>query len=144
MADKLFLIRLALILTLSAFSFSACAGNKSTVAGSKGRPKSIKEANPFASIPIPGNFKFDADKSFIYESGSGTVKVGRLFYHGWMSLEDTIEFFENEMVNKGWELINVIRQEGTILNYQRENQIASLSIVHSWGQSYVEMRIGPK
>lgn len=142
--NKVFFFKWIVISALMVFVFSACAGNQTKIAGAKGTPKSIKDAKPFDSIPIPGNFKFDSDKSFIYESGTGTVKVGRLFYYGWLSLEDTIQFFENEMVNKGWKLINVIRQEGTLLNYQKESQIASLNITHSWAQSYVEIRIGPQ
>jgi hypothetical protein len=144
MSDKLFSLKWIALAVLATFVFSACASNKTMAAGANGEPTSIKDANPFASIPIPGNFKFDSNKSFIYESGSGTVKVGRLFYYGWLSLEETIQFFENEMVNKGWKLINVIRQEGTILNYQKDAQMASLSITHSWAQSYVEIRIGPQ
>ncbi|QPJ65414.1 MAG: hypothetical protein G3M78_08430 [Candidatus Nitrohelix vancouverensis] len=123
---------------------TACAGHSTLGKGLKSEVKPFKEAVPFSEIPMISSFDFDPDASFIYESGSGSVKVGRLFYSGWGNLEDTVKFFENEMVNKGWSLVNSIRQNGVILNYQNDAQVATLIITHDWGKSFIEIQIGPK
>ena len=68
-------------------------------------PPPVQEtAYPFTDIPIPSGFSRDDSKSFIYESGSGTVKVAKIVFSGWENLEKVITFYENEMLNKGWTL----------------------------------------
>ena len=48
----------------------------------------------FSDIPFPSRFKYDRSKSFIYESGSGTLKAGRLFFKGWEKIDNVISFFQ--------------------------------------------------
>ncbi len=43
-------------------------------------PPPPEVAYPFSDIPIPNGFDRDHAKSFVYESGSGSVKVGRFFF----------------------------------------------------------------
>ena len=98
----------------------------------------------FSDIPVPSRFQFDRSKSFIYESGSGSVKVGRLFFKGWASQKNVTTFFENEMVNNGWTLVRVIEHDGTMLLYQKKGRVCTVILGSSLGQSTVEIQIGPK
>ncbi len=99
---------------------------------------------PFSDIPVPDGFERDHSKSFVYESGSGTVKVGRFFYSGWSNLSEVVSFYQNEMVNKGWSMVNSIKHETTILNYEKEGWVCALMIKTTLGKAYIEIQAGPK
>ena len=43
-------------------------------------PDPVNLAHPFTDVPIPNGFDRDQSKSFVYESGSKDVKVGRLYF----------------------------------------------------------------
>ena len=101
-------------------------------------------AYPFLDIPVPSGFERNHSKSFVYESGSGTVKVGRLFFSGWGNLNEVISFYQDEMVNKGWSLVNAIKHETTILNYEKEGWVCTLMIHSTLGKIYIEIQAGPK
>ena len=48
--------------------------------GSSLPPSQPASAYPFTDIPIPPDFSRNDSKSWIYESGSGSLKAGRLFF----------------------------------------------------------------
>ena len=98
----------------------------------------------FPDIPLPSGFEFDRSTSFLYGSGSGSVKVGRLFFKGWASQEKVITFFENEMINNGWVLVRVVEHNGTMLLYEKEDRVCTLLLSSSLGKTTVEIQIGPK
>ena len=100
--------------------------------------------HPFSDIPVPSGFDRNHSKSFVYESGSGAVKVGQIFFSGWGKLDEVISFYQNEMVNKGWSLINTIKHETTILNYEKEGGVCVLMIHSTLGKIYIEIQAGPK
>jgi len=101
-------------------------------------------AYPFLDIPVPSGFERNHSKSFVYESGSGTVKVGRLFFSGWGNLDEVISFYQDEMVNKGWSLVNAIKHKTTILNYEKEGWVCTLMTHSTLGKVYIEIQAGPK
>lgn len=98
----------------------------------------------FANIPIPNGFDLDRSKSFIYESGSGTVKVGKLHFSGWNDAEEVIEFFRNEMVTKGWTAISIMEQKSTIMVYEQETQVCTIYVEPSLGRTSVQINVGPR
>jgi len=99
---------------------------------------------PFSDILVPGGFKRNHSKSFVYESGNGTIKVGRFFYSGWGKLDKVISFYQNEMVNKGWSPVNAIEHDTAILNYEKEGWTCMLMIHSTLGRVYIEIQAGPK
>jgi hypothetical protein len=128
---------LALIL-LSLILFSGCATWQS------GDESETKDFIEFANVPIPSSFTLDSSRSFIYESGSGSVKVGRLFYSGMNSQDETVAYFKTGMLNRGWKPVNTMTYDaGVILNYKREGWSSSLNITSGWFKTYVEIKIGP-
>ena len=133
-------------LALSIFAFflvlliSGCAGWTS----SDESTDSTQDLVDFAGVPVPNNFTLDRSKSFVYESGNGVVKVGRLFYSGWYNMDEVISYYQSAMINRGWKLINSIDHNGKILNYQKEGWACTLNIQSGWLKSYVEVQIGPK
>ena len=116
--------------------------------GSPPPPPVQETAYPFSDIPIPAGFSRDDAKSFIYESGSGTVKVGRFIFIGSENPDQINTFYQNEMVNKGWSLINSIKHnENYIQNYEKESFVATVTINSSGGlvgKTIIEIQAGPK
>ena len=108
-------------------------------------PPVTETAHPFEDIPIPSGFSRDNDKSWIYESGSGTVKVGRLFFSGWENMDHVLPFYQNEMLNKGWTLVNSIKTEkNQILNYEKEGSVSTIMLRSRLMTTFIEIQVGPK
>ena len=106
-------------------------------------PAIINNALPFVDVPVPDGFNRDQLKSFVYDGGN-EMKVGHLFFSGSTGLEPTVEFYKNEMINKGWTLINSIASTETILNYQKEGWTCTVIIKpRSFSRSNIEILIGP-
>tara|TARA_B100001123_G_scaffold432473_1_gene555587 strand:+ start:1389 stop:1823 length:435 start_codon:yes stop_codon:yes gene_type:complete len=130
--------------------FSGCATwekwNIGSDENSEPPPPPVTEtAEPFDDIPVPSGFSRDNVKSWIYESGSGTVKVGRLFFSGWKKMRDVLPFYQNEMLNKGWTLINSIKTEKNhILNYEKEGWVSTIMLHSNIVSTFIEIQVGPK
>jgi hypothetical protein len=110
------------------------------------RPKQQATAYPFSDIPVPPDFTRNESKSWIYESGTGTVKVARLFFSGYNDLEYVVIFYQNEMLNKGWTLVNAIKTDKEqIMNFQKEGWLSTV-ILHSKNflSTIIEVQAGPK
>ena len=98
----------------------------------------------FPELPIPRKFQFNRGKSFVYEAGSGTVKIGHLFFSGWAKVEKVIPFYQNEMINKGWNLVQFVERDISTLHYQKENLDCRVTIASTLGKTEIEIVIGPK
>ena len=108
-------------------------------------PDPINLAHPFTDIPIPNDFDRDQSKSFVYESGSKCVKVGRLYFSGGGELEESVEFYQNEMINHKWTPgVSFLGNNGKILNYHKKGWDCTVIIQSGWFRSDIEIQIGPK
>ena len=113
--------------------------------GSSLPPSRPASAYPFTDIPIPPDFSRNDSKSWIYESGSGTVKVGRLFFSGYKNQDQVLTFYQNEMLNKGWTLVNLIKTDtNQILNYQKEGWVSTIILKSNIVSTFIEIQAGPK
>jgi len=101
-------------------------------------------AYPFSDIPIPSGFSRDDSKSFIYESGSGAVKVAKIIFSGWENLDQVITFYQNEMLNNGWTPGTSIRDKIYILNYDKEGWAATVTLSSNYGKTIIGIQAGPK
>ena len=136
------LITAALILVVGGVSKEGPKSQNGTAGNVKGSIPSLTKR--FANIPLPKGYELDRSKSFIYESGSGHVKVGRLHLTGWGGPDSTINFYRTEMIKKGWDLIRATEQEATVLLYEQDKQICTVVIVKSFGKTNVDIQFGPK
>ena len=135
---------LRIIIFLFLAFFNGCAGLGQFEKQVPPEPAIIDNALPFIDVPVPNGFNRDQSKSFVYETGNNDMKVGRLFFNGSSGLKPTIEFYQNEMVNKGWTLVNSMASTDTILNYRKEGWICTVIIrPRSFNRSIVEIQIGP-
>ena len=137
-----------IIILLPLAFFNGCAGPDGFNMDQFGptppaEPAIINNALPFVDVPVPSGFNRDQAKSFVYDGGN-EMKVGRLFFNGSTGLKPTVEFYQNEMINKGWTLINSIASTETILNYQKEGWRCNVIIrPRSFSRSNIEILIGP-
>ena len=130
-----------IFLTL-AFS-NGCAGLDQFDPTPPAEPAIINNALPFVDVPVPDGFNRDQLKSFVYDGGN-EMKVGHLFFSGSTGREPTVEFYQNEMINKGWTLINSMASTDTVLNYQKEGWTCTVIIrPRSFSRSNLEILIGP-
>lgn len=104
----------------------------------------ITLAHPFSDVPIPSGFSADRAKSFVYESGSGDVKVGRLYYSGWHDSQDVVNYYYNAMINKGWKMVNSMEHDGIILNYEKETRVCTVIVTDALIKTHLEIQVGPK
>jgi hypothetical protein len=137
-----------IIFFLIALFFSGCAGLDIGLDGNKNSPsKPPQQANayPFSDIPVPLNFSRDESKSWIYESGTGTVKVARLFFSGYKNIDAVLIFYQNEMLNKGWSLVNSIKTEKEhLINFQKEGWLCTIRLNGNILSTFIEIQAGPK
>ena len=123
--------------------FNGCAGLDQFEKHPPPEPAIINNALPFVDVPVPDGFNRDQLKSFVYDGGN-EMKVGHLFFSGSTGLEPTVEFYRNEMINKGWTLINSMASTDTVLNYQKEGWTCTVIIrPRSFSRSNLEILIGP-
>ena len=138
---------IAIFFSITLF-FSGCAGldiglNDKT--SSPSRPPQQANAYPFSDIPVPPDFSRNETKSWIYESGSGTVKVARLFFSGYKKIDYVVSFYQNEMLNKGWALVNSIKTEREhIMNFQKEGWVSTVRLNSNFVSTFIEITAGPK
>jgi hypothetical protein len=140
-----------ILLTILLVTFALLAGCASNDSGrsKRGTAGGVKESIPslqkrFANIPLPKGYDLDRSRSFIYESGSGHVKVGRLHLTGWGGPDNVINFYRTEMIKKKWNLIRVTEQEATIMLYDQETELCTIVIVKSYGKTSIDIQFGPK
>lgn len=134
------------MLTASIFilSLGGCAGTKKGAGSPDSTAQFSDVAYPFTDVPIPSGFKADRDNSFVYESGSGSVKVGRLYYSGWHGAQEVVSYYQNAMINKGWKMINAMEHAGMILNYEKEGWVCTVIVTEALVKTNLEIQIGPK
>ena len=126
------------------FAFSSGCAMINQIESPPPQPEIINNALPFVDVPVPSGFSRDQIKSFVYETGSDEMKVGRLFFNGRTGLKPTVEFYQNEMINKGWALVNSMASTETILNYRKEGWVCTVIIrPRSFSRSIIEIQIGP-
>ena len=139
-----------LIIFASLIVFTSCANfplDKENPAEAQAPLKLALEGYPnlhFEDLPIPSTYSYKRSKSFVYESRSGSIKVGHLFFTGWANLDETIAFYQNEMINKDWSFIRVVEHDGTELLYEKNDKVCRVTLKSTLGQTQIEITIGPK
>ncbi len=132
-------------LTVMGSGFLGCAKTTySPNSDGEGQAPPPPIAMQFSSIPLPDGVELNRDKTFIYESGSGTVKVGRLSFSLWNSADEVVEYFRNEMPSRVWQSIRIVEHDITIMLYEMDNEVCTIIVEPSFGKTKIEIQIGPK
>jgi len=133
---------IALVLT----GLAGCADKPKKANGPVPRevpPASV--AMQFPHVPIPKGIDLDRGKTFIYESGTGDIKVGRLVFSVWNRAEDVVDYFRTEMVQNGWTPLQIVEFDTRTMLYERKGQVCTVLVTpSSLGKTQIEIQIGPK
>jgi len=143
--DKL-IRNLIVVLTASSalFFMTGCALTQDVADSADSEAEFSNVAHPFSDVPIPSGFNQDRAKSFVYESGSGEVKVGRLYYSGWHDSQEVVNYYHNAMINKGWKMVNSMEHDGMILNYEKKTRVCTVIVKDALMKTHLEIQVGPK
>lgn len=98
----------------------------------------------FPNIPIPDGFILIREKSFIYISGTGGTKVGKLYFSSWGKVSGLIRFYQDKMLEKGWKPLSFIGQNTTTMVFEQKNHICTITMEPSFWKTTVEINVGPK
>jgi len=98
----------------------------------------------FPNIPIPDGFNLVRGKSFIYISGTGKTKVGKLYFSSWGKVSGLIKFYQDKMLEKNWKPLSFIGQNTTTMVFEQKNHICTITMEPSFWKTTVEINVGPK
>ncbi len=138
------LTRLFFAATLLLFLGGCAEMQTGGTSGGTGLEKETTSHYRFSDVPVPGKFKLDREKSFVYETGNNKVKVGRLLYSGTGKIEEVAAFYQGEMPGHGWALVRSMELSGATLLYEKQGWSCMIAINSSFGQSTIEIQVGPK
>lgn len=149
MAEVIFKFKSRVLLgLLSLFLLYACGGPQSA-AHLDGDPQTQNDSPPplqaqFPSLPFPPEHEMDQERTFIYESGRGEVKIGGIHLIVPNQTAQVARFYLAEMKERDWKLIRRIDHEGTALLYESSSSICSITIKPELATTRVTIEIGPK
>lgn len=126
------------------FVMAGCSSTPDTADSADSQAGFTDVAHPFTDVPIPAGFSADRSKSFVYESGSGSIKVGRLYYSGWNGSQEVVNYYHNAMINKGWKMVNAMEHDGMILNYEKKTRVCTVIVTDALLKTKLEIQVGPK
>lgn len=147
MDNREFRRSLAAISCICLLGLASCETMKAGTAPGTSETGGEKESTAhyrFSDVPVPASFKLDREKSFVYETGSSAVKIGRLFYTGMSRVDDLVAFYQGEMVNNGWSLVRIIEQSNTIMLYEKKGWVCTVYITGGTFRSTIEIQLGPR
>lgn len=140
----MFNIFLILTASFALFVMTGCSSTPNAADSSDSQAGFSEVAHPFTDVPIPSGFNADRSKSFVYESGSGSIKVGRLYYSGWHGSQEVVNYYHNAMINKGWKMVNAMEHDGMILNYEKKTKVCTVIVTDALLKTNLEIQVGPK
>lgn len=97
----------------------------------------------FPDVPIPADHKIDLERSMIFKSPSQTV--GKLTSEGSGDVDSIFRFYQAQMQQNGWNLVNGFQSATSSLYYAKPGKFLAI-IIESTGRrsSRVTLNIGPE
>jgi len=135
---------LVLFVVLSVFisGCSTLSGGRSSKSNDFERQLEVSTLLKFDDIPVPSGFKFIASESFAFQTDE--IRVGLLRYTGRISPEETVVFFKEQMPLYNWKPINFIEYERRILNFEKDEQSAVITIDGKGASSSLVIAVSPR
>ncbi len=135
---------LVLFVVLSVFisGCSTLSGGRSSKSNDFERQLEVSTLLKFDDIPVPSGFKFIASESFAFQTDE--IRVGLLRYTGRISPEETVVFFKEQMPLYNWKPINFIEYERRVLNFEKDEQSAVITIDGKGSSSSLVIAVSPR
>jgi len=147
-------MRLKLILTLTicacAIIAVGCARSAATTTGTaEGEEgQELIAGIPLAAnfritdIPIPAEFEFDRDNSFVFQNSM--IDVGRIRYNGKQDITDVAQFYLDEMPRYNWTLVSVSELRTITLYFEKEDKSCQVLLMPKVRGTLVDISFFPK
>lgn len=97
----------------------------------------------FDDVLIPGELKYQPNKSAIYETPR--FKMGWMVFSKWLlDMDSLIDFFSYHMEKDNWKMVNSFKGKEYIINFSKPDKTCTIRISDNWyGKTKVEVRVGP-
>ena len=96
----------------------------------------------FPDIPIPANHTIDLDRSVIFHSQKQAI--GKIVTSGGGDAASVYRFYETEMPNRGWSLVNGFLSTVSSLYFARPGTFTAITIEPNGRGTRVTLNIGPE
>lgn len=138
----------ALLLCTIVAVASGCATTTAPTAaeaeGAQEIPTGIPLAPDFriADIPVPANFDFDRDHSFVFQNNA--IDVGRIQYAGKEEIGDVAQFYLDEMSRYNWTLLNVTEHGTIMLFFDKPEKSCQVMLTPKTRGTLIQISFFPK
>ena len=105
-------------------------------------PLVVAEDLKFDDVPSPNGFKLAPKESFVFKNDY--TRVGLLKYAGRPTAAEVIGFYRRNMPLYGWELVNVVEYKKTIMNYEKGDETAIVTIEPTQFSTHINIAVAPK
>ena len=96
----------------------------------------------FSDVPIPQGFRLMPNESFAFQNNQ--LRLALLKYTGKSSTERLVMFFKDQMPLYNWSLINIVEYGSNVLNFQRQDEICTITIVPQGSKSQLVISVTPR
>jgi hypothetical protein len=134
-----------LVVVLLGVTWMGCSSTLKEKRGKqvKGEWKGSGKYYHFDDVLVPGELKYNQNKSFIYETPR--FKTGVMVFSKWrLDVSSLIDFFMYHLEKDNWKLVNSFRGKESILNFSKPDKTCTIKVTEKWyGTTEVEIRVGP-
>lgn len=106
------------------------------------RPLQVSPTLKFQDIPAPYGFKLIQGESYVFENDF--VRFGLLRYVGRARAEQVVSFYREQMPMFGWNEVNVVEYEKSLLNFEKQDQTSIVTVESSKLNTSITIAIAPK
>ena len=110
--------------SLTTNSSQSSSGGSGAAAAAQQRPVAFAQ---FSDTPVPADGRIDLDKTIILGAEDGWI--GRLSIDARQSVPELYAFYVRHMPDFGWQIVTQVRSAVTTLTYQREQRIATITLM---------------
>lgn len=96
----------------------------------------------FSDLPIPNGFNLLANESFAFQNNE--LRIALLKYTGKGSAENIASFFKEQMPLYSWEIINIVEYGNNVLNFQRRDEICTITVTPQGSRSQLVISVAPR
>ena len=96
----------------------------------------------FSDIPIPNGFRLSQNESFAFQNNE--LRIALLKYMGKGPAEVISNFFKEQMPLYNWSLINIVEYGNNVLNFQREEEICTITVNPQGSKTLLVISVTPR
>lgn len=96
----------------------------------------------FQDVPVPANFKLQAQGSYSFQSSG--LRVAVLKYKGRASLDQVVNFYKEQMPMHNWTLLNTMEYGDCLMNFDQDEESCIITVSPKGSNSIISISLGPK